>query len=155
MPFKRSIYSGFNLISILAAMAVMSLVAWLIFISYTNLRANTVLKTGAEEIISTLSTARAKTLAGMNNAQYGVHFQSDRLVLFQGGAYPGTTVETIMLDPALTIPTITLSGGGSDVVFARLTGATAHSGAVVLRLVADAAKQKNITILATGAVHAQ
>lgn len=146
---------GFNILSILITIAILALVAWLVLISYANVRANALLKNGVEQVLSTLTATRAKTLAGIDNAQYGVYLQSDRLVVFRGSAYPGTTVETVMLDSAVTIPTITLSGGGSSVVFARLTGATGQAGTLVMRLVSDPSKQKTITILATGAAYAQ
>jgi hypothetical protein len=110
---------------------------------------------GAEQVLSTLAAAREKTLAGINNSQYGVHFQSDRLILFRGASYPGTTVQTIDLDSTITIPTITLAGGGTNVIFNRLTGATAQTGTIVVRLASDATQSIIITIAATGAAYAQ
>jgi Tfp pilus assembly protein PilE len=148
-------HRGFGLISLLAALAVIGIVCWLTILAFSNYRAHHSVQAGAEQVLSTLAAAREKTLAGINNSQYGVHFQSDRLILFRGASYPGTTVQTIDLDSTITIPTITLAGGGTNVIFNRLTGATAQTGTIVVRLASDATQSIIITIAATGAAYAQ
>ena len=80
------------------------------------------------------------------------------MVLFRGAIYDSLDAnnEAVALDSALEIyPTPpSLTGGGSDVIFDRLTGKTNQDGTVIIRVKSDTSKTRTITINATGVVSA-
>ena len=105
-------------------------------------------------IINMLRDARARTLSSKGDTQYGVHFEAGRAVLFVGNTYHAAagTNEIYSLPAGVSISTITL-GGGSDVVFARLSGMPSASGTITIQLKQDPAQTKTVTILATGGIN--
>ena len=108
-----------------------------------------VLKAGVQDILSSLDKARSHTLSSLNSSSYGVHFESDRVIIFTGTVYSAGagSNETIMIVTPASIPTITLSGGGADVYFNRLSGSPSKTGTVT---VTTTNYSKIITISATG-----
>lgn len=144
--------SGFSLIELVIVLAIIVLVATLAFNPFTNFRNEQALNGAAEEILSTLQQARGQTIASTGDSQYGVHLTATQLVVFTGSTYSvgAATNQTIELNSLVTLGPITLAGGGSEVVFERLTGATSQSGTLVVALKSDAAKTRTITINGNG-----
>lgn len=102
--------------------------------------------------LSLLEQARNQTLSAKGALAYGVHFETTKAVLFTGPTYSalaGTNVVEPM-SPLIQVSDISIVGGGSEVVFNRLTGETAQSGTITLSLVASSTQQKTITIYNTG-----
>lgn len=143
---------GFTLLELLIVVAVLALLAGIILSSFTEFRNSKVLDTAVEDVLTLLSQARGDTLASKDDYQYGVHLEADRVVLYRGATYSGGDAnnQTTMLDDALEITTITLVGGGSDILFDRLTGKTTQSGTFVIRVESDTAKTRTITVNGTG-----
>ena len=117
---------------------------------YTFFQLRGDLDNSAEEIILNLKLAQSKTLASEGLNQYGIYFDSttspNQYVLFKGASYASRDVSAdivFKLPQTLEIYSINL-GGGNEVVFKRVTGASMQSGSVSLRLKKDPAK--NITI---------
>jgi hypothetical protein len=109
------------------------------------------------KILSLLAEARALTISAKGGTVYGVHFESQKEVLFSGAAYPAGNPSNRVrpVHDDVRISSILLSGGGSDVVFNKFTGATSQSGTLTLTSVRDAAETKTITITATGVAYSQ
>lgn len=112
------------------------------------------LDTDALKVLTKLREARALTLASKNDAQWGVHLASSSITLFEGASYDAGDASNvnINLNPLVTLATITLEGGGSDVVFDRLTGSTPQSGTTTLSLIASSTMTRTIVIYETGVV---
>jgi len=141
---------GFILLEALVVIFILLLVALAAYFSLAAFRNRQVLNSGAEEVLALLHDARVRTLAARSNDQYGVNFQADRLVLFQGASYPGTTLEETRLSPLLEISNISLAGGGGSAVFKRLSGSTDNFGTVTVNLKSNPAEQAVIRIYSTG-----
>lgn len=143
---------GITLLEILIAFAVMLFLAAIVIGSFAQFRNSKVLDTATEEIVSVLAKARGKTLASVNATTYGVHFETAQVVLFSGAAYNASALdnEVYVLDPALEISSIALSGGGADVIFARLTGKADRNGTITVRVKSDISKSRTITLHGTG-----
>jgi len=125
---------GFTLIELLIAIAIIVLITVLGISAFSRYNSGQVLKSEASRTVALLSDARARTLASKHDSRYGVHFESDRAILFQGSTYvPGDEQNEIMhLHPRATFSTA-LSDGGVDVIFSRISGDTDQSGSVTLR----------------------
>jgi prepilin-type N-terminal cleavage/methylation domain-containing protein len=143
---------GVTLLEFVVVIAIVVVLTSIIVNSFSAFKNNKVLDTGVENILSVLAKARGNTLASKNAYQYGVHFESAQIVLFQGAVYSVSDPnnEIISLDTSLEVSSISLAGGGSEVIFDRLTGKTSENGTIVIRVKSDTTKTKTITIDATG-----
>ncbi|KKU25889.1 MAG: hypothetical protein UX39_C0016G0010 [Candidatus Magasanikbacteria bacterium GW2011_GWA2_46_17] len=143
---------GFTLIEILITLAIAGIVTLLVTGAFSSATGLKMLDKETALALSLLEQARNQTLSSKASSVYGVHFETAKTVLFVGPIYSASsnsnTVEP--MNPLVQISAITLVGGGSDVVFKRLTGETDQSGTVTLALVASSTRQKTITIFATG-----
>ena len=143
---------GFTLIEILISLAVVAIIVVVGVAALSNMNRSEALVFEADKIVSLLGAARADTLAAKTGAQYGVHFEERKAVLFQGAAYNASAPNnrTQELHREVKIRAMALSGGGSEVIFQKLTGKTAQSGTVTLALISDAGTTKVVTIAGTG-----
>ena len=144
--------TGFTLLEVVIVIAIIGLISTIIIIPLAGLREKQALKGGAEEALSLLSEARIKTLGSEGDSQYGVRFDRDKMVLFKGAAYIAGAADNreIMLDNLIEATTVSLAGGGDEVIFKRLTGKTDEIGTVTLSLKSDGTQMTTISIGLTG-----
>ncbi len=115
------------------------------------------LDTDALKVLNQLKQARSLTLAAKNADQWGVHLATSSVTLFEGASYDAGDSSNVIvpMHPLVTISNIDLAGGGSEVIFDRLTGETAHAGTTTLSLVASSTVQRTLVIYRTGVVEMQ
>lgn len=145
---------GITLIEVLIFIVIMTILLTIVFLSLSKLNASQALDKGAALVAATLDEARSLTLSAKNDNQYGVYFDASSTVLFGGSVYlPGdpNNVETV-LNSKIGIRNINLSGGGSAVIFERLTGNTSQTGTLEVFLIEASTTFRTITIKATGVV---
>ncbi len=150
MKFKN-LQSGFTATEILIVLFIIAVLAAIVLPQFNEMRKREVLKGGANDIVTALTRARSQTLSSLESSEYGVHFESDHVIIFKGTTYSASSPdnETINIVSPATISAITLTGGGSDVYFRRLTGMPTTSGTVTI---SNTVSTKTITISSTGAV---
>ncbi|TSC78485.1 MAG: Uncharacterized protein G01um101429_758 [Parcubacteria group bacterium Gr01-1014_29] len=146
---------GFTLIEILIVVAGITILASIVLFPLASFRRTAQLSSAIEEGVSLLVSARLKTLSSEGATQYGVHFETVKMVFFVGTTYiTGNPQNSEVLIPNdVEISTISLNGGAVDVVFKRLTGETDQHGTVLFRLKSDPSNTKTLRIEQTGAVH--
>lgn len=144
--------SGFTLIEIVIAIGVLLIIGTTVFVGFSKATENADLKTAAFKVVDALQFARTRTIASLASSQYGVHFEQTQYVLFRGATYNASDPDNIVypLSSRTEITAITLTGGGSDVVFDRITGKTMHNGSVTVRLIADPSQLKIVEISTAG-----
>ena len=154
MKSARFIFNkkGFTAIEFLIALSILSVLTAIIFTSMSRFRSGKALQAVSEDILSLLDEGRADTLSAKDSYAYGVHFESSEITLFRGAAYSSSDPNnrTVDIDGAVEISSISLAGGGPDVLFHRLTGKTGQSGTITIRLKSDTSKTKTILIEASG-----
>lgn len=148
---------GITVLEILMAVAIIAIITAVVIPSLSKFRKEQTLNNSTSDIISLLNKARNDTVSSLNSTNYGVHFETTRAVYFIGSVFDNNapTNSVVTIDTSASIPVsggISLNGGGSDVIFTRLTGETANYGTITVRLVSDATRQKTITISKTGAI---
>ena len=145
---------GFSLLEIIVVIGILVLLAALGTGSLLQFSKTTDLNSSVEGSVSSLLEARSKTLSSQEESQYGVHFESDKIVLFRGAVYfSGDPLnEEAALPSSVETASISLNGGGSDVIFKKLTGETDQYGTVTFRLKSDISKTRVITVGSTGVV---
>ncbi|MEI6280770.1 MAG: prepilin-type N-terminal cleavage/methylation domain-containing protein [bacterium] len=145
---------GISVIELLVVIAVLGIMFLIIFPQFSKMRENQVLKSTIGDVMSNLNKAKSQTLASMNSSQYGVHFQSDRVIIFKGITFSANDVNNVTTNittPA-TISNVTLagvSGNSGDMYFNRLSGTPDKTGTVT---VSTTSFSKIITISATGSM---
>ena len=145
---------GFTLVEIIVAMGIVLLLAALALVSFRASRDARDLSTSTQDILSIIRLAQSKTLAGEDDADWGVHLTQTQFTLFRGPAFAGSTLtETHDLPSSLELVSITLAGGGSDIIFTRVTGATNQNGSFILRVAATPATSASFTVDSSGAVY--
>lgn len=152
MRFK--ILKAFTLIETLIAIAVLAILAAIMAGGLSSFQQSGELARAADMIAGTLRDARGRTLASKNNARYGIHFDSDKAVLFAGTVYTAGTPsnEAAILPSRIEISAIALGGGGDDVVFQRLSGEAMATGTITLRVKQESSKTREVQIYQSGVV---
>ncbi|MFA5777961.1 MAG: prepilin-type N-terminal cleavage/methylation domain-containing protein [Candidatus Paceibacterota bacterium] len=148
--FKR----GITALELLVVLAVLGIIFAIVIPQFSKIRENQVLKSATNDVLSSLNKARVQTLASMDSSSYGVHFQSDKVIIFKGIVFSVDDLnnETINIIAPATISNVTLSGisgNSGDVYFNRLSGSSNQTGTVTI---STSSFSKIITIFTTGAV---
>jgi type II secretory pathway pseudopilin PulG len=148
---------GVTLVELMVVFLILFILIGIISNSFTGFRNSKVLDTTEEQVLALLSEARSDTLSAKGDDQYGVHFATDQMALYRGATYSTLDVnnKVTLLDGVIEISTITLAGGGTDVLFNRLTGSTAQSGTLVIRVKSDTSRNRTISIAGTGVTSGQ
>lgn len=147
--------AGFTLLEIVIALGVVAIISVFSVSSFLRVNRDRALTTEVEKVLSLVGKARSFTLSAKDGGAYGVHFEQGKVVLFLGPVYTSGSAsnETQVLNKEVRISSISLAGGGSDVVFSKLTGKTAQSGTITFSLVSTAGVTKVITIATTGTAY--
>jgi prepilin-type N-terminal cleavage/methylation domain-containing protein len=144
---------GFSLIELLIVLAIMGILTGIVLSTFQVYKKSQALDKDVETIVETLRQARSQTLSSQNASKYGVHITSTAITLFVGSTYSAGSAsnQDFSLQVSDAVLSINLVGGGSDVVFNRLTGDTSQSGSVVISS-ASISRTKTVTIYSTGLV---
>jgi Tfp pilus assembly protein FimT len=147
---------GFTIIEILIIIVVSITLLGLTLMSFNNLNASRALDGSTLLVVSVLNQARIQTLASKDNTQYGVHFDNSSAILFKGDTYSPVSSDNVVVNihSQASISNINLTGGGSDVVFERLTGKTAQNGVITLSLNSNPSNSRTLSVYLTGLVQA-
>ncbi len=153
---SKNYYKGVTLIELLIVISAMGILTTILVSSFSLFNKNQALSKDTELIIETLEQARSQTLSSQNGSQYGVHFDTSKITLFTGNAYTVgvSTNQEASLATFNNIVSVSLSGGGNDVVFNRLSGETNQNGTIVVGS-PTSSQTKTITIYKTGIIESQ
>ena len=146
---------GFTLIEILVIIAITIILIGLAIPSYRFFQKESDLINNTEEIINTLRLAQNKTLASEGASQYGIYFDqatsTHQYTLFK--KINGSSSEEVhKLPESIEISEINFNGGGSEVIFDRISGTTSQYGSLTIRLKDDPTKTKTIYVENSGQV---
>jgi prepilin-type N-terminal cleavage/methylation domain-containing protein len=149
---KNSYKKGITALEILMVLAVVGILLAIVLPQFSKIKENQILKSTVGDVLSTISKARSQTLASLNSSEYGVHFQSDQVIIFKGTSYSAgasTNVVTSVSAP-VSISNVTfggVSGVSGDVYFSRIFGAPSATGTITI---SSPTYSKTITISSTG-----
>ena len=139
---------------ILIVLAVLGLIFAVVLPQFSKIREGQVLKSAVEDILSSLDKARSQTLSSLNSLEYGVHLQSDKVIIFKGKVFSALASdnETINIATPASISNVTLGGVSStsgNIYFNRLSGAPSTTGTITIL---TPSYSKIITLSGTGVV---
>lgn len=144
---------GITLIELLVVIAVLGIIFSIVLPQFSKTRELQVLKNGIQDVISSINKAHEQTLASLNSSSYGVHFQSDSVIIFKGTGFSDGAAgnETINIVTPASITNVALGCTPSipcNVYFNRLSGSPSTTGTITI---STTNYSKIITISATGA----
>ena len=145
---------GFTLIEALIVIGILAILGSIGLGALTRFRGGSQMDSAVRSVLGTLRLAQSKTLASEGDAAYGVHFESDRMVLYQGPTYAAGagTNEITLIQAPVQISVISLTGGATEALFGRLTGASSVSGTVTL---SGGTRSRTITLELSGQARAE
>ena len=148
---------GASLVEILVVIGILALISVLTYETYVTVNANKALDTDAQKIVAELAQARSLSVGSRDGSRWGVHLASTSVTLFEGSAFTvGASGNVITsLNSVVQIDRVNILGGGTDIVFQRLTGATSATGTMKLIYTASSTVSRTITIYGTGISDAQ
>jgi len=150
---KNFYKKGITIIELLVVLAVLGVMVSIVLPQFSKMRENQVLKSGVQDILSSLDKARSQTLASLNSSEYGVYFEADKIIIFKGIDFSTRDTakdETINIITPATISSVTLnlvSDVDGEMYFNRLSGSPSKTGTIT---VSTTNYSKYITIYATG-----
>lgn len=145
---------GFTLMETLMVIAIAGIAVTIVTLSLSKINSSKALDTDVSLVVSVLNEARSMTLSSVDALQYGVNLQDSQVVLFSGSSYSTSSPSNVFttLNSLVGIRNISLSGGGTSVVFQRLTGETSQSGTLEVYLRSATTSYKTVTINSTGVI---
>jgi type II secretory pathway pseudopilin PulG len=154
LNYKKHFNGGFSFLEVLIAIGISVLLGAISFYALQGVNNKEVLDKSALSVVALLEQTRASTLASKNASEYGVHFDTNQMVMFTGSTYNISNSSNVVvpINEKVNVSNFNLVGGGHDVIFKRLTGASDTSGTITLSLVASSTTSKIITIHKTGIV---
>lgn len=145
---------GFSALELMIVIGILGIIISIVIGGFSGFRNTSILLVGTEDVVSLMTQARSDALSSKGDSVYGMHFETNRVVLFKGSSFsdadPNNRV--LLLDQRLNATNISLNGGGVDIVFNRLTGKTDQYGTIKVIVVGASTTFKTITIYSTGLV---
>ena len=144
---------AFTLLELLIAISIIMAVLFMSFNFFIKFGQKDALEKDKAGLISLMRNARLLSVASKDATAFGVHLESSKAVLFQGGTYVagGANEKVMEFSKYVVMSGYALSQGTADIVFSRLTGNISNYGNITLSLT-DNSTSTMITILQTGVV---
>lgn len=141
MVSRTPINRGFTFLELTISVGILAVLLTVIIPSFMDFRRNSILNTETQNVITLINKARLSSMSSKEDTQYGIHFEAGKIVLFQGDTYTAGagTNEEFVLNTALTLSPIVVYGGGGEVVFQKVTGATNQNATTTLLVVGSTA----------------
>ena len=150
---KNFYKKGITIIELLVVLAVLGVMVLIVLPQFSKMRENQVLKSGVQDVLSSINKARSQTLASLNSSEYGVHVEADKIIIFKGIDFSTRDTakdEIINIITPATISNVELGDGSpisGNMYFNRLFGKPSTTGTITI---STTNYSKMITISATG-----
>lgn len=146
---------GFTLLEIIVVFAILLIVgSGAIFLLRNQLLGN--LEGDAEVIASRLQEAQARASSGVDQLEWGIHFDaatsSPFYAMFSGGGFATTTNSTTFYLSTIVEFEDPTQGFSKDILFQRLTGTISSSTSVTIRLKTNTADRRSISVSKEGKI---
>lgn len=144
--------SGFSLIEILIVISVISIVLSITVVAGRNFSDSINLENTVKGIDMKIKLAKSRSISALNGTNHGVHFEADKIVVFEGDTFDAlaSTNEIFTFSDNIKINTPVGLIGGNNLVFNRLIGSTNNSGNISVEVINDPSKIKQIVINSNG-----
>ena len=150
---KNNYQQGFSAVEVMVVIAIIVVIIAVVLPQFARTKELQVLKNAVSDVLSSIDKARTQTLSSLDSSEYGVRFESDKVIIFKGMVYSSGSVnnETTDITSPANISNVTLNSASSssgEMYFNRLSGSPSKTGTVTI---STTNYSKIITISATGA----
>lgn len=153
---------GFTLVELIVTIGILAILLGMITLNLGGIERRTTINASVDTLISDLKQQQIKAMVGdtegrVSNDNYGIHFESNRYILFHGNSYSSSDTSNfpVNLSSGTNITNILFSN--SDLIFASVSGEivgfTPGQNSVTITNSTDG-QQKSIIINKYGAVTA-
>jgi len=151
---QKFFQKGITAVEILIVVSILGILVLIVLPQFSKIKENQVIKNTIGDITSALHNAQSQSLASVNSSEYGVHFQTDRVIIFTGKVFSSEAGDNKIIDiiSPTSISNVTLGGvsaGTGELYFERLSGIPSKTGTITI---STSSVSKIITISVTGAV---
>ncbi len=125
-------YFGFTVIEVIIAVALLLSAAALSVPFMSSTLSRNELDVALQRAVDMLNEARSSAFNGLGGGEFGVRFESGAVVFFSGDTYSAVDPDNVdfILPGFVSITDISISGGGSEIVFESVSGAPTQTGSV-------------------------
>lgn len=126
-------YKGFSAVELLVVIAIIGVLSLVSAGTFVGVRQSQDMKVATQDAWLVIRSARNATLTSDTDRAYGVHVDATSITRFAGATYTfGSSTNMVTVFPKSVSATTSLSTGGGDVVFTRLTGEASATGTITL-----------------------
>lgn len=147
---------AFTLIEILVVLGIAAVLMGVSMSALFTLNKRSGVDIEAKKLQSVLNRARSETLASEGGQNFGVRIETSasEYILFRGVVFNPIDAnnERFVIPVNVTLGAPVLTGGGNDIVFERLTGATKQPGVITLSDRGDALNVQTICVASSGSI---
>lgn len=151
---KINYQKGISAVEILVVVAALILIAVATLPQFFLIRERAVMNAAVSDLLSSVNKAKSETLSSLNSSEYGVHFQSDKVIIFKGTSFSAGASgnEIVNINTPAAISNVTFGGVSAvsgDVYFSRIHASPSTTGTITI---STSSFSKVITIYATGVI---
>lgn len=141
---------GYTFLELVIAISILGVLMMVVIPSFSDFRQNSLLNGDTTNLITLINRARLLSVSNNEDSQYGVHFESTKATLFKGTYVVDTpSNEVVLFNNGISLSSISIDGGGSEILFEKVTGAASNTGDFTLS-VSGVSKSVDIGVLASG-----
>jgi len=155
---RNSYGKGFTLIEVIIVVAILVVLMSVSVASWVLIQQKSNIDSASDEFAGVVKLAQNETVNSKQDAEFGVYVDAQsaphKYILFRGASYAARQASfdrTYILPKIVEFFAVNL-GGGNEVVFKKVTGATDQPGSVSLRLKADASQNKTVYMSNNGVI---
>lgn len=150
----RSLSTGFTATEMIISLAVLALIMTGVYYAFSTLRDRQIVRVSALGVKEYLVETRSLSLSSQDGKNFGVHFETDRLVRFAGTSYSSSdpSNETYLLDSRVAISQTDLDTGGSEIYWSKVKGGASTGGTIAVSLMSDNSLSEIISVSRAGLV---
>ncbi len=128
-----SYIKGFTLMELIVVIAMMAVIASMVFLSFFRFGEGQVLKSDVSTVASFFEEAKISTQASKDASRYGVLFSEEGVILFKGESYnTSLEIKNHTFHRSVRMSDINLTEGRNEIVFKRLSGEADNEGEIIL-----------------------
>lgn len=147
--------AGLSALEMIIGLAVIAVLAALIFTMLSNVAGRRELDRAADIATALFREARSRTLASEGGSVFGVFWDTGRIIEFRGPVFIDGDEKNEVREFSARIETADSTIAGNTVVFERLTGRAVPDGAFHVRLKGKSDQFRTVVIEQSGLTYVQ